>query len=66
MAFFCCGSGLTDEQKQAIAESSALDRVLSASVQEEQKIVKLLLLGTGESGKKLKIKRQNWKEKTFY
>jgi hypothetical protein len=51
MSLFCCGAGLTEEQKQAIAESNALDRVLSAAVQQEQKVIKLLLLGTGESGK---------------
>jgi len=46
-----CASGLTEDQKLAIAESTALDRQLNGSMVEEQKVIKLLLLGTGESGK---------------
>jgi GTPase SAR1 family protein len=47
----CCGAGLSDDQKLAIQESSKLDKVLTAQQVDEGKIIKLLLLGTGESGK---------------
>jgi GTPase SAR1 family protein len=50
----CCGSPaptITPEQKAAIAESHKLDKALNSSQQEDGKILKLLLLGTGESGK---------------
>jgi hypothetical protein len=40
-----CSSGLTEEQRQAIQESNALDKVLGNNMQDEQKVVKLLLLG---------------------
>lgn len=46
-----CASGLTPEQRDAIAESDALDRVLNNQSNQENKVIKLLLLGTGESGK---------------
>jgi GTPase SAR1 family protein len=47
----CCGAGLTEDQKQAISESVKLDRVLISQQGDDAKIIKLLLLGTGESGK---------------
>jgi GTPase SAR1 family protein len=49
----CCQEAPTQspEQKKAINESAKLDRVLNSSQQEDGKILKLLLLGTGESGK---------------
>jgi len=47
----CCTSSLTDDQKKAIAESNKLDRMLTSTSTEESKVIKLLLLGTGESGK---------------
>jgi len=47
----CCASSLTEDQKRAIAESSKLDKILSGQAGEESKVIKLLLLGTGESGK---------------
>jgi GTPase SAR1 family protein len=46
-----CGSSLTEDQKRAIAESNKLDKMLNSTSNEEQKVIKLLLLGTGESGK---------------
>jgi GTPase SAR1 family protein len=46
-----CGSSLTEDQKKAIAESAKLDKALTGKSQEEQKVIKVLLLGTGESGK---------------
>jgi len=47
----CCGSSLSEDQRIAIADSARLDRMLSANQNEDNKIIKLLLLGTGESGK---------------
>jgi len=47
----CCGTSLTDEQKFAISESVKLDKVLNSQQVDESKVIKLLLLGTGESGK---------------
>jgi len=47
----CCGSSLTDDQKLAISESVKLDKVLNSQQVDESRIIKLLLLGTGESGK---------------
>jgi len=47
----CCTSSLTDDQKRSIAESNKLDRMLTSTSTEESKVIKLLLLGTGESGK---------------
>jgi len=47
----CCASSLTEDQKRAISESNKLDRVLNNQSNEDQKVIKLLLLGTGESGK---------------
>jgi len=50
----CCGASapvITPEQQKAIAESKKLDNVLEGSKGEDKKIIKLLLLGTGESGK---------------
>jgi len=45
-----CASGTT-EDKTALAESLKLDKVLTQKSEEDGKIIKLLLLGTGESGK---------------
>jgi len=47
----CCASSLTPAQKAEIAESNQLDKVLNNQQADESKIIKLLLLGTGESGK---------------
>jgi putative methionine-R-sulfoxide reductase with GAF domain len=47
----CCGAGLTEDQKLAINESVKLDKVLISQQGDDSKIIKLLLLGTGESGK---------------
>jgi len=50
----CCGSKdpvITPQQKAAIDASSKLDKALDSSRAEDNKVVKLLLLGTGESGK---------------
>jgi GTPase SAR1 family protein len=47
----CCSPALSEDQKLAIAESSKLDKVLNSQQTDESKIIKLLLLGTGESGK---------------
>ena len=48
----CCQSySMSPEQREALAESESLDKILSSAIIEENKVVKLLLLGTGESGK---------------
>jgi len=47
----CCSTKLSPEQKIAIAESNKLDKMLGGQQNTEQKILKLLLLGTGSSGK---------------
>jgi hypothetical protein len=46
----CCSS-LTPEEKQMILDSQRFDRLLDHTSKEEVKTIKLLLLGTGESGK---------------
>lgn len=51
MGLVMCGASLTDDQKAAIMESNKLDKILSTVYDTEKKIIKLLLLGTGESGK---------------
>jgi len=46
-----CSSSATTEDRTATAENNRLDRVLVSKQEEENKVIKLLLLGTGESGK---------------
>jgi len=46
-----CGSSLTEDQRRAINESSKLDKTLASTAEQDFKVIKLLLLGTGESGK---------------
>jgi len=46
-----CGSSMTADEKASIAANQLLDVVLQKKQIEETKVIKLLLLGTGESGK---------------
>ena len=45
-----CPSSLSDEEKAEIQKSTQVDKVLAEDRKEESKVVKVLLLGTGESG----------------
>jgi GTPase SAR1 family protein len=47
----CCSSSLNEEDKAALQDSTKLDKVLVNKQEEDNKVIKLLLLGTGESGK---------------
>jgi len=47
----CCSSKLSDEQKTALQDSNKLDKVLTSQTSVENRVIKLLLLGTGSSGK---------------
>jgi hypothetical protein len=51
----CLFSQLTAEQAAALRESRELDETLKDTKQTEAQIIKLLLLGTGESGSYLYI-----------
>jgi GTPase SAR1 family protein len=46
-----CTSSLTDEERTELQESKKFDNVLEVVRQDDIKTIKLLLLGTGESGK---------------
>jgi hypothetical protein len=46
-----CASTLTEIEKKELAANAKLDRELQQAATKEQKVVKILLLGTGESGK---------------
>lgn len=46
-----CGSGLTPDQRRAIEESDKISKAMAAAKTEDIRIIKVLLLGTGESGK---------------
>jgi len=46
-----CGSSLSADEKQSLADNQKLDQVLAKKQGEETRVIKLLLLGTGESGK---------------
>jgi len=46
-----CSSSLSEEEKSTQSDSTKLDRVLVTKQEEDNKVIKLLLLGTGESGK---------------
>lgn len=46
-----CGSSMSEDEKAALDESRKMDRVLTERNENEARTVKLLLLGTGESGK---------------
>jgi len=47
----CLSSALPPEERDAIARSIKVDRSMAVSQEDDQKVIKLLLLGTGESGK---------------
>jgi len=47
----CCASSLTADEKRELVESKRFDTLLEQVKQTEQRTIKLLLLGTGESGK---------------
>lgn len=46
-----CFSSLTEDQRKEIQQSSKLEKDLDLSKNKEKKVLKILLLGTGESGK---------------
>jgi guanine nucleotide-binding protein subunit alpha len=56
-----CGSSMTAEEKQEVAKQRALNKKIEAeqnkSLQHDQEIKKLLLLGAGESGKSTLFKQ---------
>jgi len=47
----CCGSSLSKEEIAELNDSRKYDALLRDTKNEEQRVIKLLLLGTGESGK---------------
>jgi len=51
MGNLLCGTKATKEELEAIKQSRGVDRALATSRLKEKKTIKLLLLGTGESGK---------------
>lgn len=46
-----CGSSLSAEEKQQQQDNQKMDHVMAKKQAEETRVIKLLLLGTGESGK---------------
>jgi len=52
-----CGSSLTPDEKQSLADNQKLEQVLQKKQNEENRVIKLLLLGTGESGKSTVFKQ---------
>ena len=51
MGNLCGLSGITPEERAAIQASTKMDRELLGDSDTEDRVLKLLLLGTGESGK---------------
>jgi guanine nucleotide-binding protein G(i) subunit alpha len=47
----CCGSSLSEAERAAFAETQTLDQLISRDQMRDSREVKLLLLGTGDSGK---------------
>jgi hypothetical protein len=52
-----CPSGLTPEQNQELGNSKLIDRQMREAAERESAKIKLLLLGTGESGKSTLFKQ---------
>ena len=46
-----CGSNLSEDDMKKLQMNRALDKKMRLAAQEDEKKVKLLLLGAGESGK---------------
>ncbi|XP_049602151.1 guanine nucleotide-binding protein G(o) subunit alpha-like isoform X1 [Syngnathus scovelli] len=53
----CLGQDVTEEGKKAKVRSSKIEQDLSEQAQNEMKVVKILMLGTAESGKSTLIKQ---------
>ena len=47
-----CAGGLSPEEAEAQKRSQALDRQMRSDMNKDSEVVKLLLLGAGESGKR--------------
>eukprot|EP00455_Lapot_gusevi_P023004 TRINITY_DN2394_c0_g1_i3.p1 TRINITY_DN2394_c0_g1~~TRINITY_DN2394_c0_g1_i3.p1 ORF type:complete len:361 (-),score=80.61 TRINITY_DN2394_c0_g1_i3:267-1349(-) len=55
----CCGSSLSEAEKADLGRSQQIDDLQNIDKSAERKIVKLLLLGTGESGKTTVLKQMH-------
>ena len=45
-----CPSSLSDEERKEIQKNTQVDKIIADDKKEAAKVVKVLLLGTGESG----------------
>ena len=47
-----CSTSMSPEEQEAQKRSAALDREMRSAMNKDSEVVKLLLLGAGESGKR--------------